>query len=215
MRSARPIVGAVVVAIAVAATGLALPAQAVDKTWHKLRADEIERSRITLDIAKSVDNAIDTINPGKGGEANIEKCGVERTQGISVARNTRWDAGNRNGIVLIMQMKNQRGAKRLFNITKNKYLACTPENFGYDFPPRVKVNGRFIEKKKEIRLQWAIYEDATQTSTLKANGLTIRRMGLALIITRSTTQDLSTIKQSVNSQLTAKQSIRYKAAAFF
>ena len=114
-----------------------------------------------------------------------------------------------------MQMKNKRGAKRLFNITKNRYLACTPANFGYDFPPRVKVNGRFIEKKKEIRLQWAIYEDATQTSTLKANGLTIRRMGLALIITRSTTQDLSTIKQSVNSQLTAKQSIRYKAAAFF
>jgi len=215
VRSARPIVGAVVVAIAVAATALGAPAQAGDKTWHKLRADEIERSRITLDIAKGVDNAIDSINYGKGGEANIEKCGVNRTQGISVARNTRWDAGARKGIVLVMQMKNQRGAKRLFNMTKNRYIACEPETFGYDFPPRVDVNGRFIAKKGEIRLQWAIYEDSTQTSTLKANGLTIRRMGLALIITRSTTQDISTIKQSTNSALTAKQSIRYKAAAFF
>ena len=215
MRSARPIVGAVVIAIAVAATALGVPAQAADKTWHKLRADEIERSRITLDIAKSVDNAIDTINPGKGGEANIEKCGVNRSQGISVARNTRWDAGNRHGIVLIMQMKNIRGAKRLFNITKNKYVACTPDTFGYDFPPRVKVNGRYVAKKNEVRLQWAIYEDSTQTSTLKANGITLRRMGLALIITRSTTQDITTIKQATNSKLTAKQAIRYKAAAFF
>jgi hypothetical protein len=220
MRSARwPIAGIVATAVALTALplGLGTAANAAGtKTWHVLSADKVEGSRITLDIAQSVDPAISSTSYGKGGEANIEKCELVRTERITVARHTRWDtSGARKGITLIMQFNNVTAAQDIFKRAKNKYLPCTAETFGYEYPARVDVKSAFLKKKKELRLAWAIYEDATKTSTLKANGLTIKRAGAALIITRSTTQSLSTINQITNSKLTARQFARYKAVAFF
>ncbi|MEO8329406.1 MAG: hypothetical protein ABI586_05315 [Candidatus Nanopelagicales bacterium] len=190
------------------------PASAGTKTWHILHADKVENSRITYDIAHAVDSAIASIAYSKGGEANFEHCGFTRTEHISVARNTRWEAGARHGITLIMQFRRVAAAKGVFQRAKNHYLACTRGNFGYKYPTRVSVKGAYIKKQKQLRLQWAIYDDATHTSTLKANGIALKREGAALIITRSTTQNLSTITQSTNSKLTARQGARYKAVAF-
>ena len=216
MRSVRgTITATVATALVLGAVPLMVsPATAAGKSWHILRADKIEDTRITYDIAHAVDGAITSIAYSKGGEANFEHCGFNRTEHISVARNTRWDAGARHGITLIMQFGNVAAAQGVFKRAKNHYLSCTAASFGYDFPDRVKVKGSYIKKKKELRLQWAIYEDATQTSTLKANGLAIKRQGAALIITRSTTQSYSTLKQATNSKLTGRQGARYKAAAY-
>jgi len=216
VRSKRPIVGVIVTALVMGAATLgAAPVNAGTKTWHQLKAADVERTRITLDIAKSIDPAIDSILYGKGGEANFEHCTFNRTEQVSVARHTRWDAGARKGITLIMQFNNLADAQAIFQRAKNNYLPCTPATFGYKYPARVDVKGSYLKTKKVLRLQWAIYDDASKAVTLKANGLAIKRQGMALIITRSTTQNLATINQPVNTKLTLRQGLRYKAAAFF
>ena len=210
------IVATLATALAVVAAPMTVaPAAAGTATWHILRADKVEETRITLEIAQSVDPSITAITYGTGGEANIEQCGFDRIEQISVARHTKWDAGDRKGVTLIMQFNSVTDAQAAFQRAKSAYLSCTPETFGYRYPARVDVSAAYLTKKKELRLQWAIYSDSTKTTTLKANGLAIKRQGAALIITRSTTQDLSTINGAVNGQLTARQGARYKAAAYF
>jgi hypothetical protein len=212
----RSIVATLVTALAVVAAPMTLsPAAAGTPTWHKLHAAKVEAARITLGDAQAIDPSISAITYGTGGEANFEQCGFTRTEQISVARHTNWDAGPRKGTTLIMQFNTITDAQAVIARAKSMYVPCTPATFGYRYPARVDVKGVYLKTRKELRLQWAIYSDATHTTTLKANGLTIKRQGMALIITRSTTQNLSTINQLVNSQLTAKQGALYKAAAFF
>ncbi len=212
----RSIFATLITALAVVAAPLTVsPAAAGTPTWHVLHAAQVEATRITLENAQAIDPSISAITYGTGGEANFEQCGLQRTEPISVARNTKWDAGDRHGVTLIMQFTTITDAQTIFTRAKSKYVSCTPDTFGYRYPARVDVKGSYLKKKHELRLQWAIYSDATKTTTLKANGLAIRRQGAALIITRSTTQNLTTINQPVNSLLTAKQGERYKAAAYF
>jgi hypothetical protein len=212
----RSIVATLVTALAIGAAPMTVPpAAAGTATWHALRAAKVEAARITLENAQAIDPTISAIIYGTGGEANTEQCGFNRTEQISVARHTKWDAGSRTGVTLIMQFQSIVDAQTVFTRMKNLYVPCTNQTFGYRYPARVDVTGKYLTKRHELRLQWAIYSDATKTTTLKANGLAIKRQGAALLITRSTTKDLATINQPINSQLTAKQSERYKAAAYF
>jgi len=212
----RSIVATLVTALAVAATPIIVsPAAAGTATWHVLRAAKVEATRITLENAQAIDPSISAITYATGGEANTEQCGFVRTELTSVARHTKWVAGSRTGVTLIMQFRNLTDAQTVFQRAKSIYVPCTPQTFGYRYPARVDVTGSYLRKRHELRLQWAIYSNATKTTTLKANGLAIRRQGAALIITRSTTQSLSTINQPINSLLTTKQGERYKAAAYF
>jgi hypothetical protein len=210
------IVATLVTVLAVAAAPMTVsPAAAGTPTWHILRAGKVEAARLTLENAQAIDPSISAIVYGTGGEANTEQCGFSRTEQISVARHTKWDAGSRTGITLIMQFKTVEAAQTVFARAKSLYVPCTPQTFGYRYPARVDVTGSYARKKHELRLQWAIYSDATKTTTLKANGLAIKRQGAALIITLSTTQSLSTINQPINSKLTGKQGELYRTAAYF
>ncbi|HVQ17926.1 MAG TPA: hypothetical protein VMT27_02680 [Actinomycetes bacterium] len=188
-------------------------AGAATETWHVLTASQVESTRITLTMAQQIDSTISAIVYGKGGQANFEKCGLVRTERISVARNTRWTAPDREGITLIMQLSSVTDSQALFARARTAYLACTPATFGYKYPARVDVTGSWLTKKKELRLRWTIYSDATKTTTKKADGLTIRRQGAALIITRSESPSAATVNQGVNSLLTTKQAARYRAVA--
>ncbi len=192
---------------------LTVPAAAGSKSWHILDAAGVKKTRITLKVAQAVDPQISTLQKGTGGEGNIEKCGVVRTQGISQSRHTRWKAGRRSGITLAMQLKRVRGAKVLFRQAKQKFIGCSAADF--PSPSRTKAKGVFNKDKKELQLKWAIYTDTTRTVTKTANGLAIRRAGAAIIITRSTTHNLKTVKQLTNSKLTNRQTSRYRNAAFF
>ena len=192
---------------------LTVPAAAGGKSWHVLDAAGVKQTRITLNVAQSIDPRISTLRRGTGGEGNIEKCGVVRTQRISQSRHTRWSAAKRKGITLVMQMKRVRGAKSLFRQAREKLTGCSAIDF--PSPSRTRATGTYAKDKKELRLKWAIYTDSTRTVTKTANGLAIRRAGAAIIITRSTTNNLKTIKQKTNSKLTSRQVNRYKRAAFF
>lgn len=207
-------------AVAAAAAGLLLgvlpagPAGAGTSTWHVLSASAVDQTRLTQAQITAIDPNITTVTYGTGGEANFEKCGLQRTEKLSLARNTQWEAGARTGIILIMQFTNVTDAQSIFDRARTAYVNCTPATFDND-PNIVSVKGSYVSTKKELRLQWAVYADAAKTITKKANGITIRRAGASLIITRSSTQDLATIKQPINSKLTGKQYASYRSAAFF
>jgi hypothetical protein len=102
-----------------------------------------------------------------------------------------------------------------FTRLKQAYVNCTSETFGGTPPAnRVTVKGSFLKKKKQLRLTWAIYTSSAKTETLRAEGLAVKRAGGALIITRSITKDITTLRTDVNQALTARQFAKYKAAAF-
>lgn len=185
------------------------------KTWHILPVDKVEQARLTEDVIKSIDGSITTVEYRKGGEGNIEVCGFQRTEQISVSRQARWTAGERKGSTLILQFRNVVDGGSAFTRLKQAYLGCTADTFGYKHPDRVTVKPTFLKKKKQVRLLWAIYTSAAKTEVQRAEGLAIKRAGGALIITRSITKDFTALKPTVNQALTARQFGKYKAAAYF
>lgn len=206
--------GALIAAAALTASLAPASTAATNKTWHILGIDAVEQARLTEEAIKNIDNAITTVEFRKGGEGNIEICGFERTEKISVSRQARWDAGARKGSTLILQFRQIVDGGNAFTRLKQAYLNCTPDTFGYKHPDRVTVKAAFLKKSKQLRMQWAIYTSAAKTETQRAEGLAIKRAGGALIITRSITKDITKLRPDINKTLTGRQFAKYKAAAY-
>ena len=83
--------GALLAAAAVTAT-LAPASAAGTKSWHILDATSVEKARLTETVFKNVDPSITNVEYRKGGVGNIEICGFDRTERISVSRQARWSA---------------------------------------------------------------------------------------------------------------------------
>ena len=205
----------VLLSTAALAASLTPGAVAGTKTWHILPGDKVEQARLTESVIKNIDGSITTVEYRKGGEGNIEVCGFQRTERISVSRQARWTAGDRKGSTVILQFRNVADGGSAFTRLKQAYLGCTAESFGYKHPDRVTVKASFLKKKKQVRLLWAIYTSAAKTEMQRAEGLAIKRAGGSLIITRSVTKDFTTLKPTVNQALTARQFGKYKAAAYY
>lgn len=205
----------VLLSTAALAASLTPGAVAGTKTWHILPGDKVEQARLTESVIKNIDGSITTVEYRKGGEGNIEVCGFQRTERISVSRQARWTAGDRKGSTVILQFRNVADGGSAFTRLKQAYLGCTAESFGYKHPDRVTVKASFLKKKKQVRLLWAIYTSAAKTEVQRAEGLAIKRAGGSLIITRSVTKDFTTLKPTVNQALTARQFGKYKAAAYY
>jgi len=200
---------AVVAAVAPAATAV------TTKTWHIVGADVVENARLTESVIKGVDSSITTVEYRKGGEGNIEVCGFQRTEHISASRQARWTTPDRIGSTLILQFRDIVDGGNAFTRLKQAYVNCTADTFGGTAPAnRVTVKGSYSKKKKQLKLGWAIYTSSAKTTTLRAEGLAVRRAGGALIITRSITKDITTLRPDVNRALTARQFAKYKAVAF-
>ena len=184
-------------------------------SWHILDATGVENARLTAAAIQAVDSSIDTVEFRKGGEGNIEVCGFQRTEHISVSRQARWSSPSRTGSTLILQLANITDGGSAFSRLRQSYAACTPDQFTK--PDRTTVNYRYLKKKKQIRLVWALYATSSKTAVQRAEGLAIKRAGGALIITRSIVKDVpdtSPLKTAVNQKLTAKQFSKYKTAAY-
>ncbi len=184
-------------------------------TWHILAADAVENARLTADAITNVDGSINTVEFRKGGEGNIEICGFQRTEQISASRQVRWGAPDRTGSTLILQFRNVVDGGSAFSRLRQAYAACTPAQFAK--PLRTTVKYSYLLKKKQIRMVWALYTTNAKTQVQRAEGLSIKRAGGALIITRSIVKDVpdtTNLKTNINLALTAKQFGKYKAAAF-
>jgi len=198
-----------------ALTASLAPAQAAG-SWHIVGTDVVENARLTETAIKAVDGSIDTVEYRKGGEGNIEVCGFDRTERISVSRQARWAATGRTGSTLILQFKNLVDGGTAFSRLRQTYAACTPQQFAK--PDRITVRYTYLKKKKQIRLVWALYTTDQKDLIQRAEGLAIKRAGGALIITRSIIKDktdTTSLKTATNLQLTGKQFTKYKSAAFF
>jgi hypothetical protein len=215
--SARLRAAAVAVVGAAALTASLAPASvAGTQTWHILGAIPVENARLTQDVIVGIDPSIQTVEYRKGGEGNIQICGFQRTEHISVSRQERWTtSGTRIGSTLILQFGQVVDGGSAFNRLKQFYSACTPAMFTK--PDRTSVTYAYNTKKKQIRMVWALYTTNGKTEVQRAEGLAIKRAGGALIITRSIikdTPDTSGLRTDINSILTARQFAKYKAAAY-
>jgi len=198
-----------------ALTASLTPAHAAG-SWHIVPADVVENARLTESAIKNVDGSINTVEYRKGGEGNIEVCGFDRTERISVSRQARWNAPGRVGSTVILQFKQLVDGGSAFSRMRQAYAACTPQDFAK--PDRMTVRYTFVRKKKQIKLVWALHTTNEKTLIQRAEGLAIKRAGGALIITRSIVRDVVTttpLKIGTNLTLTAKQFTKYKNAAFF
>lgn len=206
----------VLLATAALAAGLAPASAAVTtETWHIEPADVVENARLTEDVFKGVDSSITAVEFRKGGEGNIEKCGFQRTEHISASRQARWTAGDRTGSTLILQFGEIVDGGNAFTRLRQAYVNCTSDTFGGTAPAnRVTVHGSYSKKKKQAKLTWAIYTTSAKTETLRAEGLAVKRAGGALVITRSITKDITTVRRDINQKLTARQFGKYKVAAY-
>lgn len=211
----RPATGLAVLMASVALTASLLPgATAAGQSWHVIAPDAVAKARLTKNAIKKVDPSIQSVVRRKGGEGNIEKCGFERTERISASRQSRWDAGARNGTTTIMQFRKVTGGGAAFSRLKQAYLRCTPRLFEFKDPDRVSLRARYFTKNKQLRLVWTIYTSAAKTTILRSEGLAVRRAGGALIITRSITKDRAEVKPAINTKLTERQYDKYKDAAY-
>lgn len=187
------------------------------KTWHILPVDKVEQARLTAGVIKNIDGSITSVEYRKGGVGNIEICGFDRTERISASRQARWTtAGTRGGTTLIMQFQKVVEGGTALTRLKQTYQSCTSENFKN--PERTTVNYRFLKKKKQIRMVWALYTTAGKTEIQRAEGLSIKRAGGALIVTRTIVKDVADtapLKMDKSVALTARQFSKYKAAAYF
>ena len=199
-----------------ALTASLTPAHAAG-SWHIVPIDVVENARLTEDVIKSIDGSINTVEFRRGGEGNIEVCGFDRTEKISVSRQARWNAPGREGSTVILQFKQLAEGGSAFSRLRQAYAACTPEAFAR--PDRTTVRYTYLKTKKQIRLVWAVHTgDPATTPIQRAEGLAIKRAGGALIITRSIVRDVATttpLKTATNAQLTARQFNKYKTAAFY
>lgn len=200
---------------AVAASMAPAASAVTTKRWHIVGADVVENARLSDTVIKGIDSSITTVEYPKGGEGNIEVCGFQRTERISASRQARWTTPDRTGSTLIMQFRDIVNGGNAFTRLKQAYVNCTADTFGGTAPAnRVTVKGSYSKKKKQLRLRWAIYTSSAKTETLRAESLAVRRAGGALIITRSITKDITTLRPDVNQALTARQFAKYKAVAF-
>jgi hypothetical protein len=187
------------------------------KTWHILPVDKVEQARLTEAVIKNIDASITTVEFRKGGVGNIEICGFDRTEPISASRQARWTtAGTRGGTTLIMQFKKVADGGAAFTRLKQTYQSCTSADF--QKPERTTVRYSFLKKKKQIRMVWALYTTAEKTEIQRAEGLSIKRAGGALIVTRTIVKDVADttpLKMDKSVALTARQFGKYKAAAYF
>lgn len=198
-----------------ALTASLAPAHAAG-SWHIVPIDVVENARLTEAVIKSIDGSINTVEYRKGGEGNIEVCGFDRTERISVSRQARWNAPGRVGSTVILQFRNLVDGGSAFSRMRQAYAACTPQEFAK--PDKTTVKYTYLKKKKQVRLVWALYTTPEKTEIQRAEGLAIKRAGGALIITRSIVKDVTTttpLKTTTNLQLTARQFSKYKTAAFF
>ena len=60
---------------------------------------------------------------------------------------------------------------------------------------------------------WTLFTSAAKTEVVRSEGLSIKRAGGALIVTRSITKNLE-VRSDINLALTARQFSKYKTAAF-
>jgi|tagenome__1003787_1003787.scaffolds.fasta_scaffold20974011_4 hypothetical protein len=206
-----------VVGAATLTVSLAPASVAGTQVWHILGVTPVENARLTQDVIQGVDPSIQTVEYRKGGEGNIQICGFQRTEHISVSRQERWTtSGTRIGSTLILQFGHVVDGGSAFKRLQQFYSACTPAMFTK--PDRTSVTYSYNKKKKQIRMVWALYTTNTKTNVQRAEGLAIKRAGGALIITRSIikdTTDTSGLRTDINSILTARQFAKYKAAAYF
>ena len=147
----------------------------------------------------------------KGGEGNVEVCGFERTEKISVSRQSRWDTGDRQGTTTIMQFRAITDGGTAFSRLKQAYLGCSSADM--KFPDKTDVRSRFLKKKKQMRLVWTLYTSPAKITVQRAEGLAVKRAGGAMIVTRSITKGKSDVRPGINTKLTARQYTKYKAAA--
>jgi hypothetical protein len=189
-------------------------ASARAKVWHVLDFIPLEGTLLADTTLMTIDPSIQSAVERKGGQGNIEVCGFDRTEGISTSRQMRWDAGDRWGSVVVMQLKTIDDGAAAFSRLKKAYVGCTPAKFGSDDASRVTVKGNYSKKKKYVHLVWTWYKDSTQSDALRAEDLNIKRAGAALIITRSIAHDPTALRASIGTSMTAKQFVKYKAAAF-
>jgi hypothetical protein len=187
------------------------------KTWHILPVDKVEQARLTEDVIKNIDGSITTVTYRQGGVGNIEICGFDRTEQISASRQARWTtASTRSGSTLIMQFRNIVDGGSAFTRLKQTYQSCTSDDF--QRPERTTVNYSFLKKKKQIRMVWALYTTAEKTEIQRAEGLSIKRAGGALIVTRTIVKDVAgtaSLKMKKSVALTARQFGKYKTAAYY
>jgi hypothetical protein len=148
---------------------------------------------------------------GQGGEGNVEVCGFQRTEKISVSRQSRWDTGDRQGTTTIMQFRAVVDRGAAFSRLKQAYLGCTPADF--DRPDHTDVKAHVLQKKGQMRLVWTLWTSAAKNSVQRAEGLAVTRAGGALIITRSITTDKSDVRPGINAKLTDRQYEKYRTAA--
>ena len=183
--------------------------------WHVLEATQVESARLTEDVVMSTDSNVTSTTLRKGGQGNIEICGFARTEPISVSRQIRWDAGDRTGATMILQLQSFAAGGTAFARMKKAYVACTPAKFGGSADPAdITVKGSYLKKKKTLRMDWAIYNNPAHEITIRAEGLSVKRAGAALIITRSITKDFTTLRDDISLSLTTRQFAKYKAAAY-
>lgn len=207
----------VLLSTAVLTASLTPGAVAGTKTWHILPVDKVEQARLTEDVIKNIDGSITTVVYRQGGVGNIEICGFDRTEQISASRQARWTtASTRTGSTLIMQFRNVVDGGSAFTRLKQTYQSCTSDDF--QKPDRTTVNYSFLKKKKQIRMVWALYTTAEKTAIQRAEGLSIKRAGGALIVTRTIVKDVAgtaALKMKKSVALTTRQFGKYKVAAFY
>jgi hypothetical protein len=206
-------VGVLLTAATLTATLVPGATAATNKSWHILSPDAVAKARLSKAAFKKIDPTIKTVVRRVGGEGNVEVCGFERTERISASRQSRWDAGDRQGTTTIMQFKKVNAGGAAFSRLKQAYLSCTPDDFTK--PDRVSVKASFLKKKKQMRLVWTIYTSAAKTTVQRAEGLAVKRAGGALIVTRSITRGKKDVQPSINTTLTARQYAKYKNAAYY
>lgn len=208
----RTAAGIYALVAAVALTASLIPgAAAAGKKWHIISPDQVAKARLSKTAVKTIDPTIKTVVLRKGGEGNVEVCGFQRTEKISVSRQSRWDTGDRQGTTTIMQFRAVVDGGAAFSRLKQAYLGCTPADF--DRPDRTDVKARFLEKKRQMRLVWTLWTSAAKTTVQRAEGLAVTRAGGALIITRSITKDRSDVRPGINTKLTDRQYEKYRTAA--
>lgn len=205
-------IGVLVAAVALTAS-LVPGATAAGKSWHIIAPDAVAKARLSKTVLKNIDPSIKTVEFRKGGEGNVEVCGFERTERISASRQSRWDAGDRQGTTTIMQFRAIINGGASFSRLKQAYLGCSSSDFAR--PDRIDVQSRFLKKKKQMRLMWTLYTSAAKTTVQRAEGLAVKRAGGAMIVTRSITKDKADVKPGINTKLTARQYKKYKNAAYF
>jgi hypothetical protein len=187
------------------------------KTWHILPVDKVEQARLTEVVIKNIDASITAVEYRQGGVGNTEICGFDRTEQISASRQARWTtSGTRRGTTLIMQFHNLVDGGAAFSRLKQTYQACTAQDFPR--PERTTVKYRFLTKKKQIQMVWALFTTDAKTEIQRAEGLSIRRAGGALIVTRTIATDVAgtrALKMKKSVALTSRQFGKYKSAAYF